>query len=129
MEKALELDPKAPVFYLRHLGMAYYVIGQVEKYQKGDAQKAQEYYQKAEYYLTRAVEMNRNHRASRLTLVAVYMESGREPEARALFDAFPDMRPHITLSQRRPQAPYKDQALRDRYIDALRRAGSSGETP
>jgi hypothetical protein len=84
------------------------------------------------------MEMNRKYRLSRLTLVLVYMETGREPEARALFDEFPDMRGHITISQRRQQAPYKDQAqarspgepsMRDRYIDALRRAGSSGGTP
>jgi adenylate cyclase len=138
MEKALSLDPRAPVYYLRHLGLAYYTMGQVEKYQKGDAQKATEYYQKAEDYLKRAMEMNRKYRLSRLTLVLVYMETGREPEARALFDEFPDMRGHITISQRRQQAPYKDQAqarspgepsMRDRYIDALRRAGSSGGTP
>jgi tetratricopeptide (TPR) repeat protein len=129
MEKALSLDPRAPVYYLRHLGMAYYTMGQVEKYQKGDAQKAMEYCQKAEEYLKRAIEMNRNHRASRLTLVAVYMECGREPEARALFAEFPDMHRHITISQRRQQAPYKDQEIRGRYIDALRRAGSPGGTP
>jgi adenylate cyclase len=129
MEKALSLDPRAPVYYLRHLGLAYYTIGQYEKYQKGDAQKAMEYYEKAEEYLKSAMEMNRKYRLSRLTLVLVYMETGREPEARALFDEFPDMRGHITISQRRQQAPYKDQAIRGRYIDALRRAGSSGGTP
>ena len=124
MEKALSLDPRAPVYYLRHLGLAYYTIGQVEKYQKGDAQKAMEYYQKAEYYLKRAMEINRKYRLSRLTLVLVYMETGREPEARALFDEFPDMRGHITISQRRQQAPYKELWIRDLYIDALRKAGS-----
>jgi RNA polymerase sigma factor (sigma-70 family) len=129
IEEAMSLDLRVPVCYLCHLGHAYYVIGQVEKYQKGDAQKAMEYYQKAEEYLKRAMEMNRNHRASRLHLVAVYMESGRELEARALFAEFPDMRRHITISQRRQQAPYKDPAMRDRYIDALRRAGSSEGTP
>jgi tetratricopeptide (TPR) repeat protein len=124
MEKALSLDPRAPVYYLRQLGQAYYVMGQVEKYQKGDAQQAMAYYQKAEEYTKRAREMNPNHRASRLQLVAVYMESGREPEARAMFTEFPAMRRHITTSQRRMQGPYKDPAMRDRYIDALRRAGS-----
>jgi adenylate cyclase len=123
MEKALDLDPQAPVYYLRQLGQAYYVMGQVEKYQKGDAQKAQEYYQKAEEYLTRAMKVNPNHRQARLSLVPVYMESGQEPKAQALFAQFPDMRRHITISQRRQQVPYKDPAMRERYIDALRRAG------
>ena len=104
-------------------------MGQVEKYQKGDAQQAMEYYQKAEDHLTRAMEVNRNHRQSRLSLAPVYMESGQEPKAQALFAEFPDMRRHITIGQRRQQAPYKDQWIRERYIDALRRAGSSGGTP
>jgi adenylate cyclase len=124
MEKALELDPQAPVSYLRQLGQAYYVMGQVEKYQKGEAQKAQEYYQKAEEHLTRAMKVNPNHRQARLSLAPVYMESGQEPKAQALFAQFPDMHRHITISQRRQQAPYKDPAMRERYIDALRRAGS-----
>ena len=47
MEKALGLDPQAPASY-SDLGQAYYVRGQVEKYQKGESQKAQEYYQEAE---------------------------------------------------------------------------------
>jgi adenylate cyclase len=124
MEKALALDPQAPVYYLRQLGQAYYVWGQVENYQKGDAQQAMEYYRKAEEYLTRAMEVNRNHRQTRLSLAPVYMETGQEPRARALFAEFPDMRRHITIGQRRQQAPYKDQWIRERYIDALRRAGS-----
>jgi tetratricopeptide (TPR) repeat protein len=129
MEKALELDPQAPVSYLRQLGQAYYVMGQVQKYQKGEAEKAQEYYQKAEEHLTRAMKVNPNHRQARLSLAPVYMESGQEPKAQALFAQFPDMHRHITISQRRQQAPYKDPAMRERYIDALRRAGSSGGTP
>jgi hypothetical protein len=68
--------------------------------------------------------VNRNHRQTRLSLVPVYMESGQEPKARALFAEFLDMHRHITISQRRQQAPYKDQWIRERYIDALRRAGS-----
>jgi TolB-like protein/class 3 adenylate cyclase/Tfp pilus assembly protein PilF len=124
MEKALALDPRAPVYYLRQLGQAYYVLGQVEKYEKGDAPQAMAYYRKAEEYLTSAMEVNRNHRQTRLSLAPVYMESGQEPKAQALFAEFPDMRRHITISQRRQQAPYKDQWIRDRYIDALRRAGS-----
>jgi TolB-like protein/class 3 adenylate cyclase len=124
MEKALALDPQAPVYYLRQLGQAYYVMGQVEKYEKESPQQAMEYYQKAEEYLTRAMNVNRNHRQARLSLAPVYMESGQEPKARGLFAEFPDMRRHITISQRRQQAPYKDQWIRERYIDALKRAGS-----
>jgi adenylate cyclase len=130
MEKAMALENEAqkeiPVYYLRHLGQAYYVMGQVERYQKGDDRKATEYYQKAEGHLTRAMEVNSNHRQARLTLAAVYMESGKEPQAKELFRLYQDMSQHVTIGQRRQQAPYKDQMLKGLYISALRRAWSSG---
>jgi adenylate cyclase len=126
MENAISRNPKVPAFYRYHLGQAYYVMGQ---YQKGDAQKATECYMQAETHLKEAMNMNRAYRPPRSYLVAVYMETGREPEARAMFDEFPDMRPLIDLNQQRQVAPYKDQWIRNRYIDALRRAGSSGGTP
>ena len=125
MEKALkpekEAQQKVPPYYHRHLGMAYYVMGQVEKYQKRNAQQAKKYYEKAKDSL----EIVRNHRTARLTLAAVYMETYQEQAARDLFAESADMHRHITVSQHRQRAPYKDEALRDRYIDALRRAGSS----
>jgi thioredoxin-like negative regulator of GroEL len=122
MEGTPAQDLRAPVYFLRQLGQAYYVAGQVERYQKGDAQKAQEYYQKAEYHLERAMVVNPNHRATRLTLAAVYMETRKEEEAGALFALDRTMVPHVDLSQRRQQAPYKDLWIRDLYISALRRA-------
>jgi tetratricopeptide (TPR) repeat protein len=131
MEEALNLDRKAQVYYFNHLGHAYYVMGQYEKYRRGDGPKAMAHYQKAEEYLTRALTMNPNHRASRTHLVAVYMESGRETEARAIFAQSPDMLRLINISQRRMQGPHIDLEMQRRYITALRTAGSlvSGETP
>jgi hypothetical protein len=61
--------------------------------------------------------------------VAVYMESGREREAREIWDAFPDMSRLINISQRRSFAPYKDSMIRDRFIDALRRAPGGTHGP
>jgi adenylate cyclase len=129
MLKALDLDPHSPVYYFYYLGQAYYVMGQYERYNKGDEQKAMEYYQEAEIQLKKAKDMNSNFRPSRSYLVAVYMESGRYQEAREIWHAFPDMSQLINISQRRQHSPYKDRMIRDRYIDALRRAGSSGGTP
>jgi adenylate cyclase len=129
MEKAMALEnepqKEVPVYYLRHLGQAYYVMGQVERYQKGDDRKATEYYQKAEEHLKRAMEVNSKHRQARLTLAAVYMESGKEPQAKELFRSYQDMSQHVTIGKRRQQAPYKDQMLKGLYISALRRAWSS----
>jgi tetratricopeptide (TPR) repeat protein len=140
MKHALDLvAPEKPVNYLRQLGQAYYVMGQVQKYQKGDYLKAQEYYEKAKEPLIEA--SNRNHRQARLTLAAVYTESNIRSDivqAQGLFAEDEDMRRHITIGQYRQQAPYKDQAqamytgepsMKQRYIDALRRAESFGGTP
>jgi tetratricopeptide (TPR) repeat protein len=131
MEWALNLvKSDEPVNYLRQLGQAYYVAGQVQKYQEGDDSKAQEYYQKAMYHLERA----HNYRQARLTLAAVYMESLFRPDwlkAVALFDD-DGMHRHITISRYRQQAPYKVRAgytgepsLKDRYINALIRASGT----
>jgi tetratricopeptide (TPR) repeat protein len=140
MEKALELDRQAPLnrrqepVFLRQLGQAYYVMGQVEKHQKGDAPQAMEYYRKAEEYLIRASEVNRQ---VRLTLAAVYVEARQVPKAQALFTADQDVRCHITIGLYRQQAPYKQQvealftgelSMKERYINALREAESSGGT-
>ena len=129
MLTALELDPQAPVYYFYHLGQAYYVMGQYANYRDKDTQKAMEYYKEAEIQLKKAKDMNPNHRPSRSHLVAVYMESGKDQEARAIWEAFPDMSRLINISGRRQHSPHKDAMIRDRYIDALRRAGSLGGTP
>ena len=109
-------------------------MGQVEKHQKRNAPQAMEYYRKAEEYLIRASEVNRQ---VRLTLAAVYVEAGQVPKAQALFTADQDMRRHITIGLYRQQAPYKEQvqalstgelSMKERYINALREAESSGGT-
>ena len=103
-------QPPVPAYYLRQLGQAYYVMRQ---------------YNEAKQYLIQ----DGNHRQVLLTLAAVYVESGQVSDAQKLFQDFPDLRRHITIGQYRQQAPYQDSATRERYIDALRRAGSSGVTP
>jgi tetratricopeptide (TPR) repeat protein len=115
--------PPVPAYYYRQLGQAYYVMGQIEKYQKGDAQQAMVHYQEAEGVLIGAKELNRQ---VRLTLAAVYVESGQDRKARDLFAADPHMRRHIDIvdRQRRRQAPYWDPEMTQRYISALRTAGS-----
>jgi tetratricopeptide (TPR) repeat protein len=125
MEDALALvGPEPPAYYLRQLGQAYYVLGQVERYQKENESMAMEYYGKAKAELERAL----NHRQARLTLAAVYIESGDYLKAKALFTLDPDMRHHITIVNRK-QAPYKEAWIKYLYIGALRSAGSQGGSP
>ena len=104
-------------------------MGQNEKYNKGQYEQALDYYKKAEEYLNEAKAMSAKHRPSRTHLVAIYIESGQGERARAEWDSFPGMDRLIDLEKRRHFAPYKDEALTQRYVAALRTAGLQGKTP
>jgi adenylate cyclase len=127
MERAISLDPK-PAYYRYHIGQAYYVMGQYEKYNNGQYEKALGYYRRAEEYLNEAKAMSPKHRPSRGHLVAVYIESGQGEKARAEWDSFPAMDRLIDLEKRRQLAPYRDEALTQRFVAALRRVGLEGKT-
>ena len=128
MEKAISLDPK-PAYYRYHIGQAYFVMGQNEKYGKGQYEKALDYYRRAEEYLKEAIAMSPKHRPSRTHLVAVYIESGQNEKAWEEWDNFPGMDRLIDLEKRRQVAPYRDQALTQRFVAALRKAGPERKAP
>jgi hypothetical protein len=73
--------------------------------------------------------MSPKHRPSRGYLVAVYVKSGQGEKARAEWDSFPGMDRLIDLEKRRQVAPYRDEALTQRFLAALRTAGLQGKTP
>jgi Tetratricopeptide repeat len=125
MEKALQLDTRSPVYYLRQLGQAYYVWGLIAQYQEHDVIRSRGLYQQARMVLERAVLQQSSHRQARLSLAPVYVQLGELDKAQALFAQWPDMARHITMSQRRSHAPYAQEWIRQRYIGALRQAGSS----
>jgi tetratricopeptide (TPR) repeat protein len=103
-------------------------MGQYEKYNNGQYEKALGYYRRAEEYLNEAKAMSPKHRPSRGHLVAVYIESGQGEKARAEWDSFPGMDRLIDLEKRRQFAPYRDEALTQRFVAALRRVGLEGKT-
>jgi adenylate cyclase len=124
MQKALTLDTRAPVYYLRQLGQAYYVWGLIAQYQQDDVIHARGLYQQARAILERAVLQQSSHRQARLSLAPVYWELGQRDKAQALFSQWSDMHRHITMSERRSHAPYAQEWIRQRYIGALRQAGT-----
>jgi adenylate cyclase len=110
MQAALRVDPQgqAPAYYFYHLGQAYYVMGQ---------------YEMAEQNLQEALRISPKFRPARNYLVAVYIEVGREKEAREEMATLLGMgRPQSVQNVRRV-APYKDATIRDRLLEAWRRAG------
>jgi tetratricopeptide (TPR) repeat protein len=124
MQKALALDARQPVSYQRQLGQAYYVWGLIAQYQQYDIIRARGLYQQARHILERAVLQQSSYKAVRLSLAPVYVQLGELDKAQALFSQWSDMHRHITMSERRSHAPYAQEWIRQRYIGALRQAGT-----
>jgi TolB-like protein/cytochrome c-type biogenesis protein CcmH/NrfG len=108
IEKAMRLNPHYPPVYLVFLGEAYRFTGRYEE--------AIAAYKKA---LTR----NSNLLAAHLFLATIYSELGREEEARAEAAEVLKISPKYSLEGARQMWPYKDQAVLERHLAALRKAG------
>lgn len=108
MEKAMRLNPRYPPFYLRIVGTAYYLSGRYEE--------AIEAYKKV---LTR----NPNWLLTHVNLALLYSELGREQEAGAEVAEVLRLSPNFSLEGVRRTWPYKDSAVLERALAALRKAG------
>jgi tetratricopeptide (TPR) repeat protein len=108
IEKAMRLNPHYPASYLFLLGEAYRVAWRYEE--------ALAAYQKA---LTR----NPNLLPAHLGLAVSYSELGREEEARAEAAEVLRINPQYSLEVLRQRSPFKDPAVLERMIAALRKAG------
>jgi adenylate cyclase len=108
IEKAMRLNPHYPPFYIFQLGEAYRSTGRYEE--------AMAAYKKA---LTR----NPNILPAHLGLATIYSELGREEEARAEAAEVLRINPKYSLEVWRQRSPYKDPAVLERMLAALRKAG------
>jgi adenylate cyclase len=107
-ETALRLDPCNPTFYLWILGGAYRLTGRYE-----EAISAQK----------RALILNPNFLGPHLSLAGIYSELGRDREAQAEVTEVLKISPEFSLEQARQRTPFKDPAVLERSLDALRKAG------
>lgn len=107
-EKAMRLNPHYPVFYLYNLGHAYHHMGRHE-----EAIAAQK----------RALTRNPDFMPAHFQLASIFSELGREDEARAEVAEILRINPNFTLEGARQKVPHKDQALLERSLEALRKAG------
>lgn len=73
--------------------------------------------------LKRARDRNPDYVPVHAYLTASYSELGREEEARAEAAEVVRLSPQTSFKDWRPRLPYKDQAVLDRFIEALRKAG------
>ena len=80
-------------------------------------------YEEALAPLQRCLSRYPNSLPEHLTLAVVYIESGKEAEARAEAAEVLRINPKFSLEIHRQRTPIKDPAVLDRHIAALRKAG------
>ena len=108
VKKAMRLDPYYPPLYLFYLGHAHYLVGQ---------------YEEAIAVLKRSFTRNPDQLPSHLDLAVIYCELGRKEEARAEVAEVLRISPRASLEGQRERMLFKDQAVLERYLENLRKAG------
>jgi adenylate cyclase len=108
VEQAMRLNPRYPPSYVWSLGHAYRLLGRSEE---------------AITALRNLVSQNPDHLTAHVLLAATYSEVGREEEARAEAAEILRINPNYSLALVQERVPYKDSALCDRQLAALRKAG------
>jgi adenylate cyclase len=106
--EALRLNPKPPNVYYRHFGVALRDSGQ---------------YDEAIAVAKKAIEREPNDLVAYLCLASSYGLAGREGEALAAAKEVLRINPTFSLERLAQTTPHKDPVVRERFIDALRKAG------
>ena len=108
VEQAMRLNPRYPFSYLWALGHAYRLVGRLPE---------------AITALKRVVMRNPDQITAHVLLAVIYSELGREEEARVEVTEILRISPHYSLEVVRQRIPYKDLAVLERQVAALRKAG------
>jgi adenylate cyclase len=108
LKKAIRLDPHAPGWYLHVLAGAY---GNIEKYEE------------AIEWGEKAVQQDPKNVLSRVVLCGLYSQAGRMEKAYAQAEEIMKLNPNFSITRYAKTNPQKNQAVKKRIIDALRKAG------
>jgi adenylate cyclase len=108
LKKAIRLDPHTPGWYMHILAAAYRGI---QKYEEGIE------------WGEKAVQQNPENILSRVILCSIYSLADRMDEARAQAKEIMKINPKFSLDRLARTDPTKNQVVKKRYIDALRKAG------
>jgi adenylate cyclase len=108
LKKAIRLDPHAPGLYLQLLASAYRDI---------------ENYEQAMEWGEKAVQENPKNILSRQILCSIYSLADRMDEARTQAEEIMRLDPKFSVDRLARTDPTKNQVVKMRYIDALRKAG------
>jgi adenylate cyclase len=115
IEKAMSLNPHYPVTYPFALGFAYALLG----FKNGSP----DHYENAITAEKEAISLNPNFTGSHLILAFIYNETGREQEARNQVAQALSINPHLSLAAIRESVLFKNPAVLEAFLDALRDAG------
>ncbi len=107
VKKAMRIDPHYSFSYW-YLGNAYYAM---EKYEEAIAA------------LKKGLTREPDSMACNLFLTAIQSELGREKEAQAQMAEVLRISPRASMEGQREKLPFKDQAMLERFLEALRKAG------
>jgi len=108
VKKAMRLNPRYPIWYLWVLGHAYFLAGQHDAAIKT---------------FKKALSRNLDYMPAHVYLASIYIEQGRDEEARTEAAEANRLSPQTTLEDWKQRLPYKDQSVLERLIDSLRKAG------
>jgi len=108
IRQAKRINPQYSYIYLAVEGRILFLLGR---------------YEEAVGYLEEAVERNPVFERGQLTLAATYAALGRFDDASWAVEEVLLIKPDISLADERREANYKMPEDRDRYFDALRKAG------
>ena len=107
-KKAIRLNPFPQTWYYTHLGGCYCTTGQ---------------YEEALSALQKAIQREPDNLFAYLTLCYTYEGMGREEEARAMVSEVYRVDPKFSLTQYEKVLVQRDEKIKKRYIDSLRKAG------
>jgi adenylate cyclase len=108
VKKAIRLNPRYPPTYLVQLSIAYRMAGR---------------YEEALEPGKRAAALAPNTTIVHFNLAVIYSELGRMEEAQAEVAEMLRINPNFSVEFFRQLLPFKDPAMLERHLAALRRAG------
>jgi adenylate cyclase len=108
IKKAMRLNPFPPGIYYSNLGMAYLFTGKCEE---------------AIAECEKALQLETDNLHTHITTTVAYSLCGREEEARATAAGVLRINPKFSCDYFAKRLTYKNHADKDRFIEALRKAG------
>jgi TolB-like protein/lipoprotein NlpI len=114
LEKAIRMDPFPENWYFIHLSDPYINLDKHEE---------------ALAVVKRGLDISPNARPLLQRLVIIYSLTGRDEEASAVAAKLIKLHPKFTIESWAKRAAFKDQAVIERYVKAMRKAGLPEKPP